>query len=52
MQVARTATKLPRGPLVAAAVVALAAFAAVATGLVELPSLEHALQDLSETLGT
>jgi membrane-associated protein len=52
MQVARTATKLPRGPLIAAAVVALAAFAAVATGLVELPSLEHALQDLSETLGT
>jgi membrane-associated protein len=52
MSLAGTASRLPRGPLIAAAVVALAAFVAVATGVVELPSVEHALTDLSETLGT
>ncbi len=48
-----TATSsLPRWPLVAAGVLAAAAFAAVTGGLLELPDLEGALTDLSESLGT
>jgi hypothetical protein len=45
---------LPRPPraLVAVAVLAAAAFAAVTAGIVELPGLEGALEDLTETLGT
>ncbi len=44
----------PRPPLVliALAVLAAAAFAAVTAGVVELPDLEGALEDLTETLGT
>ena len=41
-----------RPALVAGAVVAAAAFVLVAAGVVELPDLEEALTDLSETLGT
>jgi membrane protein DedA with SNARE-associated domain len=37
--------------LIAAAAVAAIAFALTATGTVELPSLEHALTELSDTLG-
>jgi membrane-associated protein len=42
---------LPRRALMVAAALAAAAFAAVATGLVQPPDLEGALTDLSETLG-
>ena len=41
----------PRAALLAAAVVAIAAFALTSTGVVPLPDLEGALTDLSETLG-
>ena len=41
----------PRGAVIALAVLALAAFAAVVSGLVRLPDLEGALTDLSDTLG-
>ena len=47
-----TATRLPRGALLGVGAVAAAAFAAVTAGVVELPDLEGALTDLSETLGT
>lgn len=49
--VAQAAIRIPRWALVTAALVTAAAFAAVMTGLVELPSLKHALEDLSDTLG-
>jgi membrane protein DedA with SNARE-associated domain len=42
---------LPLRPLIAATVVAAAAFVAVTAGLVELPDLEAVLRDLSDTLG-
>jgi membrane-associated protein len=41
-----------RGALAGAVAVAAAGFAAVSAGLVPTPDLEHALTDLSETLGT
>ncbi|HEV2875570.1 MAG TPA: hypothetical protein VGW14_10500, partial [Thermoleophilaceae bacterium] len=41
-----------RAAMLAAALVAAAAFAAVTAGLVQLPDLEAALTDLSDTLGT
>jgi membrane protein DedA with SNARE-associated domain len=43
---------MPRIALFAAAPLAVAAFVLVVTGVVELPDLEHALTELSETLGT
>ena len=43
---------MPRIALLAAAPLAVAAFVLVLTGVVELPDLEHALTELSETLGT
>jgi len=46
----RGTLRVPRG-LVAVGVFAAAAFAAVATGLVETPNLEKVLTDLSDTLG-
>ena len=46
-----TVSPSTRRALVAAAVIGAAAFAAVTAGLVELPDLEHALTELSETLG-
>ncbi|MBI5106789.1 MAG: DedA family protein [Solirubrobacterales bacterium] len=46
-----TATRLPRRALLAAGLVAAAAFAAVTAGVVELPDLEQALTDLSDRLG-
>jgi membrane protein DedA with SNARE-associated domain len=45
------ATRRPRAALLAAAAVAIAAFALTSTGVVPLPDLEGALTDLSETLG-
>jgi membrane-associated protein len=42
---------LPRTALIVVAALAAAAFAAVTAGLVQLPDLEGALTDLSETLG-
>ena len=42
---------MPRIALLAAAPLAAAAFVLVVTGVVELPDLEHALTELSETLG-
>ena len=44
--------RLPRVALLAAGLVAAGAFAAVTSGLVQLPDLEAALTDLSDTLGT
>jgi membrane-associated protein len=44
--------RLARGALLAAVLVAAAAFAAVTAGLVQPPDLEAALTDLSNTLGT
>jgi membrane-associated protein len=46
-----SAPRLPRGALIAAGVVAATAFALVTGGVVEMPDLERALTDLSETLG-
>jgi membrane-associated protein len=43
--------RLPRVALLAAGLVAAGAFAAVTSGLVQLPDLEAALTDLSDTLG-
>jgi membrane-associated protein len=43
---------LARGALLAAGLVAAAAFAAITAGLVQPPDLEAALTDLSNTLGT
>jgi membrane protein DedA with SNARE-associated domain len=48
---AAAATPLRKGPLLAAAALALAAFAVLALGVVELPDVEGALSDLSDTLG-
>ncbi len=45
-------TRRGRAALVAAVIVAAAAFAAVTAGLVQPPDLEAALTDLSDTLGT
>ena len=46
------AIRLGRGPLLAIGVLAAAAFAVVTAGVVELPDVEGALSDLSDTLGT
>jgi membrane protein DedA with SNARE-associated domain len=43
---------MKRTPLLAAAALAIIALILVATNTVELPSLEHALTELSDTLGT
>jgi membrane protein DedA with SNARE-associated domain len=45
-------SRLHRRALVATGVLAAAAFAAVTAGLVELPDLQGALSELSDTLGT
>jgi membrane-associated protein len=45
-------TRLARGALLAAGLVAAAVFAAVTAGLVQTPDLEAVLTDLSNTLGT
>jgi membrane protein DedA with SNARE-associated domain len=45
-------TRRPPALLLAVAALALAAFALTTTGTIQLPDLEEALTDLSETLGT
>lgn len=48
----RVTTARHKSALIAAAVVAVAAFALTTTGVIELPDLEHALTKLSDHLGT